>query len=159
MESQRPDPGLGVQLQLEEALGHRRTVLVELLLSPLPRCDQDRAGNRFFETPPTSRQRQAAHRMGRRCHPPQSTRSPVPGEFARQNLGGTTSGVCPRTQSRRIPLGLLETARITQPVCTRSLATFRMGRPCATSYSPKTFSPHLRLLAPSGTLVNAEKGR
>ena len=38
MESQRPDPNLGVQLQLEEALGHRRTVLVELLLSPLKGC-------------------------------------------------------------------------------------------------------------------------
>ena len=64
MESQRPDPGLGVQLQLEEALGHRRAVLVELLLSPLPRRDQDRTGDRFLETPPTSRQGQAAHRVG-----------------------------------------------------------------------------------------------
>ena len=70
MESQRPDPGLGVQLQLEEALGHRRAVLVELLFSPLPRCDQDRAGDRLFETPSTSRQGQAAHRLGRRGHPP-----------------------------------------------------------------------------------------
>ena len=43
MESQRPDPNLGIQLQLEEAFGHRRTVLVEFLLSPLPRGDQDRA--------------------------------------------------------------------------------------------------------------------
>jgi len=45
MESQRPDPDLRVQLQLEEALCHRWTVLVELLLPPLPRCDQDRAGD------------------------------------------------------------------------------------------------------------------
>jgi len=55
MEPQRPDPRLGVQLQLEEAFSHRQTVLVELLLSPLPRCEHDRTGDRFLETPSTSR--------------------------------------------------------------------------------------------------------
>ena len=110
MESQRPDPHLGVQLQLEEALGHRRTVLVELLLSPIPRCDQDRASNRFLETPPTSRQGQAAHRLGRRGHPPEPTRACVPEKLEGQNLGGASPGLCPGTKPRRVSLGLLETA-------------------------------------------------
>jgi len=117
MESQRPDPNLGVQLQLEEALGHRRAVLVELLLSPLPRCDQDRAGNRFLETPPTSRQGQATHRLGWCGHPPQPTRACVPEKLAGQNLGGTSPSLCPGTQPCGVPLGLLEAARVTQPVC------------------------------------------
>ena len=82
MESQGPDPGLGVQLQLEEALGHRRAFMVELLLSPLPRCHQDRAGDRFPKTPPTTCQRQAAHRLGRRSHPPQPTGAGVPEKSA-----------------------------------------------------------------------------
>jgi hypothetical protein len=70
MESQRPDASLGVQLQLEEALGHRRSIMVELLLSPLPRCDQDGANNRLFEAPSTAREGQAAYRLGWRGHPP-----------------------------------------------------------------------------------------
>jgi hypothetical protein len=65
MEPQRPDPGLGVQLQLEEAFGHCRSVVVELLLSPLSRRDQNRAGDRLLETPATSREGQAAHRLER----------------------------------------------------------------------------------------------
>jgi len=152
MESQRPDPGLGVQLQLEEALGHRRAVLVELLLSPLPRCDQNRAGDRFLETPATSRQRQAAHRLGWCGHPPQPTRACVPEKLTGQNLGGTSPGLCPGTQPGRVPMGLLEAARVAQPVRPRSLATLWLGRPCPASHPAQTISPHLRLLAPSRTL-------
>ncbi len=116
MESQRPDPNLRVQLQLEEALGHRRTVLVELLLSPLPRCDQDRASDRFLETPPTSRQGQATHRLGWCGHPPQPNGAGIPEKLAGQNLGGTSPGLCPGTKPCRVPLGLLEAARAAQPV-------------------------------------------
>jgi hypothetical protein len=98
MESQRPDPDLGVQLQLEEAFSHRRAVMVELLLSSLSRCDQDRAGDRFLETPPTSRQRQAAHCLGRCGHPSKPTGAWIPEKFEGQNLGGTSPGLCPGTQ-------------------------------------------------------------
>jgi hypothetical protein len=83
MESQRPDSNLGVQLQLEEALGHRWTVLVELLLSSLHRCDQDRTGDRFLETPSTPREGQVAYRLGWRGHPPQSIRVSVSKRSAR----------------------------------------------------------------------------
>ncbi len=75
MESQRPNADLGVQLQLEKTVGHRRSVLVELLLSSLPRRDQDRAGDRLLEASATSREGQAAYRLGRRGHPPQPTRA------------------------------------------------------------------------------------
>ena len=154
MESQRPDTDFGVQLQLEEALGHRRTVLVELLLSPLLRCDQDRAGDRFLETPPTSRQGQATDRLGWCCHPPQPTRACVLEKLAGQNLGGTPPGLCPGTKSGGVPLGILETTRVTQPVRPRSLATLRLGRSCSASHPQETLPSYLRFLAPSRTLVN-----
>jgi hypothetical protein len=136
MESQRPDPDFGVQLQLEKALGHRWAVLVEFLLSPLPRRNQDRAGDRFLETPPTARQGQAANRMGRRSHPPQPTSACIPEKFAWQNLGRTSPCLCPGTQPGRVPLELLETARVAQPVRPRSLATLRLGCPCAAPNPP-----------------------
>ena len=136
LESQRADPNLGVQLQLEEAVGHRRTVLVELLLSPLPRCDQDRAGDRFIETPATSRQRQIAPRLGRRRHPPKPTGASVLEKLEGHNLGGTSLCICAGTQPGRVSLGILETARITQPVRPRPLATLRLGRPRTASHTP-----------------------
>jgi hypothetical protein len=97
VESQRSDPSLRVQFQLEEAFSHRRPILVELLFSPLPWFDQDRAGYRLLKTPPTTRQRQPPYRLGRRGHPPQPTRAGVPEGFARQNLGRTPPGLCPGT--------------------------------------------------------------
>ena len=95
MESQRPDPNLGVQLQLEKALGHSRAVFVELLLSPLPWRDQDGAGDRFPQTPPTSCEGQTAHRLGRSRNAPQPNGPGVPKKSEWQNLGRTSPGLCP----------------------------------------------------------------
>jgi transposase len=142
----RTDPHPAIQLQLEDSLGSCGAHVVEVLLSHLCRCHQERTGRRFscgLGAPPWST---VADRVGSFAGTPQPTGAGVHCWFAGLDFHCLSSTLRAGTEPRRVHLGLLEAARVTQCLPQGLLATQRSSTTNAPSHAPPSATDH-RLLA------------
>src|ERR1700732_3628610 len=107
----RTDPGAAISFQLEGALGHRRHHLVELLFPALPKHHPRPAGGGLPRPSAASSAGPTAGNLGSL----QDSSQPPGRGICRRPAGppgaGLPAGLCPRTQSGGVHLGLLETSR------------------------------------------------
>src|SRR5580704_1450093 len=142
----RTDAGPAVQLQLEEPVGSGWTHGVELLLSRLCRCGEERAGAGLFAglgpPPPPA----AAGGLGPSASASQPTRARLHCQLAGLDRHGLPAALRAGIEPGRIHLGLLEAARVAERLSPRLRATDRNGATNAPSHASPSASDH-RLLA------------
>src|SRR6266542_1447331 len=93
---------------VEESLGDRGGDLVELLLPDSPRRDPKRASDRLLASIDAAHSHGPSDRLGWPARALEPRRRRVCRGSTRTHPSGTPAGLCTRTESRRVPVGLLE---------------------------------------------------
>src|SRR5208283_3271090 len=119
----RADSRPAVQLQLEDVVRHCRPDVLELLLPASSWLGQKRAGGGFSGSAGPTDRWSAADCLGSSGGTSQSSGAGLPRWPARSRSRRVPAGLCSRTESRRIHLGVLGTARTAERVPEGLLAT------------------------------------
>ena len=125
--AKRTNARAGDELQLEQALNHRRDQPAEHLF-PDPRgVDQERTGHRLPGAPAALHPGQSAGGLGRPAGAPLQGGEGIPPEHRGEGLGGKTAGLRAGTQSHRIPVGQREGLGPRQCLAQGTLGAFAAG--------------------------------
>src|SRR5258707_12180555 len=145
LDAARTDLQPAIQLQLEESVGRCRSHPVELLLSHLCRCHQERTGRGFSCGLGASPWSTVADRVGSFAGTPQPASPGVHCWFAGLDFHCLSSTLRAGTEPRRVYLGVLEAARVAECRPQGLLATERNRATNSTSHAPPSATDH-RLL-------------
>src|SRR5260221_13947464 len=141
----RTDPHPAIQLQLEESVGRCRSHPVELLLSHLCRCHQERTGRGFSCGLGASPWSTVADRVGSFAGTPQPASPGGHCWFEGLDFHCLSSTLPAGTEPPRVYLGLLGATRVAECLPQGLLATERNRATNSTSHAPPSATDH-RLL-------------
>src|SRR5436309_4945870 len=145
------DAGAAISLQLEDAISDGRSDLVELLLSAVSRCDPQPADHRVPGASAAPPSRQAADRLGWTAGSSQPRDLGVHSRAARATVGRVSSWLCAGTESGRVSMVALETARVAQLLSTE-LRAVELLRPKGPAPNAQATHPGDCLLAAGRTV-------
>src|SRR3974377_1615815 len=124
-----PNSRAAVPLQLEDHFRCRRHDRLELLLPDLRKGGRQGRDDSLPDSPPEVHQNAVIGGLGQAASTPKPTGGSVPGFLGRPNRDRIPPALCAGTQPRRIPMGSLEAAYVTQRVSQGFVATQRRRAP------------------------------